>query len=47
MKELGYRQVQVWLTHDEYAAVKKKHPKERLAKLGRRLFCTDAGLYLW
>jgi len=44
MKQLGYRLVTVWLTPDEYQAVRKKHPKDKLATLGRRLFCADAGI---
>jgi hypothetical protein len=44
MKELGYKQVQIWLDPSELAAIQKAFPKVGLAKLARRLMVEGSGL---
>jgi hypothetical protein len=44
MTQLGYTQVQIWLDEKELAAIRVKHPSDKLASLARRLLVEDAGI---
>jgi len=46
MLQLGYKQIQVWLSAKEFEAVKQAFPAAPLAQLARRLLCEAAGFRL-